>query len=62
VMMIDGIELKGRTNVVALGITTEGVKIPLGLWGGLHGERHGRDRAAVRSGRPAWIPSRGSCS
>jgi putative transposase len=31
VMMIDGIELKGRTNVVALGITTEGVKIPLGL-------------------------------
>jgi putative transposase len=34
VMMIDGIELKGRTNVVALGITTEGVKIPLGLWQG----------------------------
>ena len=33
-MMIDGIELKGRTNVVALGITTEGVKIPLGLWEG----------------------------
>jgi putative transposase len=34
VMMIDGIELKGRTNLVALGITTEGVKIPLGLWEG----------------------------
>ncbi len=34
VMMIDGIELKARTNVVALGITTEGVKIPLGLWEG----------------------------
>ncbi len=34
VMMIDGIELKGRTNVVALGITTEGVKVPLGLWEG----------------------------
>ena len=34
VMMIDGIELKGRTNVVALGMTTEGVKIPLGLWEG----------------------------
>jgi transposase-like protein len=34
VMMVDGIELKGRTNVVALGITTEGVKIPLGLWEG----------------------------
>jgi putative transposase len=34
VMMIDGIELKGRTCMVALGITTEGVKIPLGLWEG----------------------------
>jgi transposase-like protein len=33
-MMIDGIELKGRCCVVALGITTEGVKIPLGLWDG----------------------------
>ncbi len=34
VMMLDGIELKGRTNIVALGITTDGVKIPLGLWEG----------------------------
>lgn len=34
VMMIDGIDLGERTNVVALGITTEGVKIPLGLWEG----------------------------
>ena len=34
VLMVDGIELKGRTNVVCLGITTEGVKIPLGLWEG----------------------------
>jgi transposase-like protein len=34
VMMLDGIELKGRTNVVALGITSAGVKIPLGLWEG----------------------------
>ena len=33
-LMIDGISLKERTNVVALGITTEGVKIPLGLWEG----------------------------
>jgi len=31
VLMLDGIELKGRTNIVALGITTEGVKIPVGL-------------------------------
>jgi putative transposase len=34
VMMIDGIELKERMMIVALGITTEGVKIPLGLWEG----------------------------
>ena len=33
-LMIDGIELKGRCCVVALGITTDGVKIPLGLWDG----------------------------
>ncbi len=33
-MMIDGIELSERTHVVCLGITTEGVKIPLGLWEG----------------------------
>ncbi len=30
-MLLDGIELQGRTNIVALGITTVGVKIPLGL-------------------------------
>jgi transposase-like protein len=34
VMMLDGIDLKGRTNVVALGISTDGVKVPLGLWEG----------------------------
>jgi putative transposase len=34
VLMLDGLELQGRTNVVALGITTDGVKIPLGLWEG----------------------------
>src|ERR687897_708429 len=34
VLMIDGICLKERTNVVALGITTDGVKIALGLWDG----------------------------
>ena len=32
--MLDGIELKGRCCVVALGISTEGVKLPLGLWDG----------------------------
>jgi transposase-like protein len=33
-LMLDGIELKGRCCVVALGITTDGVKVPLGLWDG----------------------------
>ena len=34
VLMLDGIDLKGRCCVVALGITTDGVKLPLGLWDG----------------------------
>ena len=33
-MMIDRLELHGRMMIVALGITTEGVKVPLGLWEG----------------------------
>ncbi|HZL04907.1 MAG TPA: IS256 family transposase [Coriobacteriia bacterium] len=33
-LMVDAIELKGRCCVVALGVTTEGVKLPLGLWDG----------------------------
>ncbi len=34
VLMLDGIDLKGRTNIVALGITSDGGKIRLGLWEG----------------------------
>jgi putative transposase len=34
VMMLDGLEIADRTHVVALGISTDGVKIPLGLWEG----------------------------
>src|SRR3954469_20979750 len=34
VMMLDGMDIAERTHVVALGITTDGVKIPLGLWEG----------------------------
>jgi transposase-like protein len=34
VMMLDGIELHGRTCIVALGISTEGEKLALGLWDG----------------------------
>jgi putative transposase len=33
-LMLDGIELKGRCCVVALGVTTSGIKVPLGLWDG----------------------------
>ncbi len=34
VMMLDGLQIADRTHVVALGISTEGLKIPLGLWEG----------------------------
>ena len=34
VMMRDGLDIADRTHVVAVGISTEGVKIPLGLWEG----------------------------
>jgi transposase-like protein len=34
VIMLDGIELHGHTNIVALGISTEGDKLALGLWDG----------------------------
>ncbi len=40
VLMLDGIEPEGRTNVVALGITSDSVKISLGLSGGIDRERH----------------------
>jgi putative transposase len=53
VMMIDGIDLKGRTNVVALGITTEGVKIPLGLWDG------STENATVATARLSDLVDRG---
>ena len=33
-LMLDGIELRGRCCVVALGIDTDGTKHPLGLWDG----------------------------
>jgi len=34
VVMLDGIELHGRTTIVALGISTAGDKLALGLWDG----------------------------
>ncbi len=33
-LMLDGIELKDHCCIVALGVDTEGVKHPLGLWDG----------------------------
>jgi transposase-like protein len=33
-LMLDGIEMKGHCCIVALGVDTEGVKHPLGLWDG----------------------------
>jgi putative transposase len=53
VLMIDGIDLKGRTNVVALGISTDGVKTPLGLWEG------SSENAAVATALLADLVARG---
>ena len=53
VLMLDGIDLKGRTNVVALGITTDGVKLPLGLWEG------STENAAVATALLADLVERG---
>lgn len=33
-MFIDGIEFAGKTVIIALGVTLDGTKVPLGLWGG----------------------------
>jgi putative transposase len=47
VMMLDGVEIAERTHVVALGIPTDGVKIPLGLW-----ESSTEYATVVAAGRP----------
>src|SRR4051794_33540929 len=63
VMMLDGLEIADRVHVVALGITTDGVKIPLGLSGKAR-RRTPRSpgRCSRISSTAAWIPSRRSCS
>jgi transposase-like protein len=53
VVMLDGIEIKGRTNVVAVGITTEGDKLALGLWAG------SSENATVTSALLSDLVSRG---
>src|SRR4051794_12099820 len=62
VMMLDGLQIAESTHVVALGVTTEGVKIPLGLW-----EGSTENAALARTLLPIWstadwILSRRSCS
>jgi putative transposase len=48
-LMLDGLELKGRCCVVALGVTTDGVEVPLGLWDG--STEQARLRRAAREPR-----------
>jgi transposase-like protein len=52
-VMLDGIELHGYTNIVALGITTEGDKLALGLWDG------STENAAVASALLSDLVDRG---
>jgi transposase-like protein len=52
-VMLDGIELHGYTNIVALGITTEGDKLALGLWEG------STENAAVAAALLADLVDRG---
>jgi putative transposase len=53
-VMLDGIELKGRCCIVALGIDGDGVKHPLGLWDGSTENATVRDHPAgqPRQARP----------
>jgi putative transposase len=53
VVMLDGIELHGRMNIVALGITTGGDKLALGLWDG------STENAAVAAALLAELVDRG---
>ena len=62
VMMIDGIELKERMMIVALGIATEGRKIPLGLWEGSTENATVATALLSISSSAASTPSRGCCS
>jgi len=62
VMMLDGMEIADRTHVVALGISTDGVKIPLGLWeGSTENGTLARELLSDWSSG-GWIPSRRSSS
>jgi putative transposase len=62
VMMLDGLEIAERTHVVALGITTEGVKIPLGCGRARPRTPRWRARCWPTWSTAAWTRSRRSCS
>ena len=62
VMMLDGIEIADRTHVVALGITTEGHKVPLGCGRAPPRTPPSLARCSPTSSTAAWTPSRRSCS
>ena len=60
--MLDGMEIAERTHVVALGISTEGVKIPLGLWEGSTENATLARSCWPTSSTAAWTRSRRSSS
>jgi transposase-like protein len=62
VMMLDGLELKGRTNIVALGITTEASRSRSGSGKEARRTRPSRPRCSPTWSSAASTPSRGSCS
>jgi putative transposase len=51
IMMLDGVHLGEHLLVVALGVTADGTKVPLG-WSRLDREHAGVRQAGRRSGRP----------
>jgi transposase-like protein len=57
VVMLDGIEIKGRMNVVALGVTTDGDKLAMGLWAGT--TENSTVAGALTWSRAGWTSSRG---
>ena len=62
VLMLDGLEIAERTHVVALGISTEGVKIPLGLWEGSTENATLAEHAARRPVDRGLDPEQAICS
>jgi hypothetical protein len=62
VTMLDGLKIADRTHVVALGISTDGVKIPLGLWEGSTRTPPSPAPCWLTWSTGGWIPSRRSSS